>query len=191
MARTEHRKDNEDRPSWNARMMQVGWSFSIFGGLLLIVFVIGLFLNWFDVDGIANDEQIGLAVAVNTDDVAKSADAVKESVAQTSESAEVMAETEVVDGLLLSVGRNGEDYRLNVKPKEGDNKSDEAKIAPLEIKVGEHTTFEGEATEVQELTEESPVRIVYRESEKGMFAINVKVFDKSETKDVAEPNGDE
>jgi len=191
MVQSKHRQDKEDQPTWNERMTQVGWGFSICGCLLLILLVVGLFLNWFDIDGISNDKQVGLAVAVNTEEVAESADSVSESVAQTSESAEVMSQTEVVDGLLLSVGKNGEDFRLNVKPKQGDNDDDASELTPMEIKVGEHTTFEGEAAKVQDLDEDDPVRIVYRESEKGLFAINVKVFDKSETQDIAEPNGEE
>ncbi|MCG6154241.1 hypothetical protein [Rubinisphaera margarita] len=173
-------RDNEhiDRKqtTWNWRMMQIGWTVSISSVVLLIVFVVGLFSGWFWMDGDVTDDSIALTVAVNTDEVAESADAAAEAVTQTGEQVEVLSNSEVIEGTVISVGRSGGDRILNVQPRPDEDDAEKREPSPpWEIVMTSATEFAGDAEAVEDLVNGDKVRVVYRDDDKkkSRFALRV------------------
>lgn len=157
-------------------MMQIGWTFSISAAILLIVFVVGLFSGWFWVDGDVTDDSIALTVAVNTDEIAESADAAAEAVTQTGEQVEVLSNSEVIEGTVVSVGTSGDDKVLNVQPAPDEDDADEGEPSPpWEIVMTSATEFAGDAEAAEDLQTGDNVRVVYRDDDKkkSRFALRV------------------
>lgn len=131
--------------------------------LLVLFLVIGWWRNWYGVSGSDDPQQVNLGVQINKDEVARDFDQLRDETERVTESAQVAAELQTVDGMITDVSQD------RVVIREGDS---------------QHTFTIDEATKffvgsadarLQEISVGDPARVTFQETDGHKRAARITI----------------
>lgn len=121
--------------------------------LLVLFLVIGWWRNWYGVSGSDDPQQVNVGVQINKDEVARDFDQLRNETQRVTESAQVAAELQTVEGLVTDVSQD------RVVIREGDTQHS--------FTIDEVTKFFVGSTEagLQEITVGDRARVTFQETD--------------------------
>lgn len=137
--------------------------------LLVLFLVIGWWRNWYGVSAGDDPQQVNVGVQINKDEVARDFDQLRDETKRVTESAQVAAELQTVDGMVTEVSQD------RVVVREGDTLHT--------FTIDEVTKFFVGSSEarLQEISVGDPARITFQETDGHKRAARITIDRNNET----------